>query len=200
MHSSTASTSPTCTTQQRYSSKQSSQFTIGQIIRQFGQQYIDRYQPDYRKRTVLEHIANCRTPFLGGHQITCTDCGHTVYSWNSCGDSNCPQCQNIKKQLWIDKMTHHLLPLKHFHIIFTIPQELRDWFFYNQRHCYNLLFRVAYQTIQKIAGAGQRGLLAQTSLPVQTAMVATLHTWGSNLSYHPHVHCIVPAGSFQNQQ
>ena len=82
-------------------------------------------------------------------------------------------------------MVHHLLPVKHFHIIFTIPQELRDWFFYNQRLCYNLLFRVAYQTIQSMAGEGLTG------------MVATLHTWGSNLSFHPHVHCIVPSGSFQ---
>ena len=81
-------------------------------------------------------------------------------------------------------MVHHLLPIKHFHIIFTIPEELRDWFYYNQRLCYNLLFRVAYQTIECMAGKGKTG------------MVATLHTWGSNLSYHPHVHCIVPAGSW----
>ena len=83
-------------------------------------------------------------------------------------------------------MIHHLLPVKHYHIIFTIPQELRPWFFYNQRACYNLLFRVAWMTIQSMAGQGVTG------------MVATLHTWGSNLSYHPHVHCIVPAGVFQN--
>jgi len=81
-------------------------------------------------------------------------------------------------------MAHHLLPIKHFHIIFTIPQELRDWFFYNQKNCYSLLFQTAWQTIQQIAGSGKTG------------MVATLHTWGSNLSFHPHVHCIVPAGAF----
>ena len=72
--------------------------------------------------------------------------------------------------------------------VYTIPKELRNWFYYNQRLCYNLLFRVAYQTIQAMAGKGQTG------------MVATLHTWGSNLSYHPHVHCIVAAGSFLNDE
>lgn len=83
-------------------------------------------------------------------------------------------------------MVYHLLPIKHFHIIFTIPQELRDWFYYNQKACYRLLFRVAWKTIETIAGGGKTG------------MVVALHTWGSNLSYHPHVHCIVPAGSYQD--
>ena len=85
-------------------------------------------------------------------------------------------------------MVHHLLPIKHFHIIFTIPKELRDWFYYNQRSCYNLLFRAAYKTVESMAAVGGEGV---------TGMVATLHTWGSNLSYHPHVHCIVPAGCFK---
>lgn len=133
-------------------------------------------------RTAERHI-------FGGHEIICEGCYHRIYSWNSCGDTNCPQCQNIKKQLWIDKMVHHLLPIPHFHIIFTIPQELRDWFYYNQRVFYNLLFRVSWQTISKIAK--DKG--GDTAM---TGMVCTLHTWGSNLSYHPHVHCIVPAGYF----
>lgn len=85
-------------------------------------------------------------------------------------------------------MVYHLLPIKHFHIIFTIPKELRDWFYYNQKSCYGLLFRVAWQTVQSLAGEGATG------------MVATLHTWGSNLSYHPHIHCIVPSGSFTNNR
>jgi len=85
-------------------------------------------------------------------------------------------------------MVHHLLPVQHFHIIFTIPQELRDWFYYNQRSCYNLLFRVTWETISSVASIAGEGV---------TGMVSTLHTWGSNLSYHPHVHCIVPSGYFE---
>ncbi|MFK7980946.1 MAG: transposase [Saprospiraceae bacterium] len=122
---------------------------------------------------------------LGGHQTTCTTCNNRIYSYNSCGDSNCPQCQNIKKQLWIDKMSHHLLPVKHFHLIFTLPHELNDLIFYNKKRLYGLLFEIAAKTVQKVLGG-------------KIGMVATLHSWGSNLAYHPHLHVIVAAGSWQN--
>jgi len=104
------------------------------------------------------------------------------------GDSNCPQCQSLKRELWIDKMEHHLLPVKHYHLIFTIPHELNDLVFYNQKILYNLLFKSSWESIQKILGAGQTG------------MVATLHSWGSNLSFHPHLHCIVPAGKLMDNK
>jgi hypothetical protein len=161
-------------------------FTIGQIVRQFRAQYVDIYQPSFRVQKVLEHIGNCRTTSLGGHLVKCTACGYEKAICNSCGDSNCPQCQNIKKELWIDKVVHHLLPVRHFHLIFTLPHELNDLIFYNQRTMYSLFFQTVWQTVQQVTGAGQ------------TSMVATLHSWGSNLAYHPHLHCIVPKGSFLN--
>ena len=160
-------------------------YSIGQIIRQFGTSYIKRYQPDYRTRTILEHIANCKTAALGGHKTVCKACNNTIYSYNSCGDANCPQCQNIKKELWIDKMSHHLLPVKHFHLIFTLPHELNDLIFYNKKRLYGLLFQVAAKTVQTILGG-------------KIGMVSTLHSWGSNLSFHPHLHVIVAAGSWQD--
>jgi len=137
---------------------------------------------------VLEHIANCRTAALGGHWVKCSHCDYEKVIYNSCGDSNCPQCQNIKKELWIDKMVHHLLPIQHYHLIFTVPHQLNDLFFYNQRKMYRLFFQAAWQTIQSFAVNGKTG------------MVATLHSWGSNLSYHPHIHAIVPSGLLQNGQ
>ena len=139
-------------------------------------------------RTVLEHIGNCKTEALGGHKITCEACQTEIYSWNSCGDSHCPQCQNIKKELWVDKMAGHLLPIKHFHVIFTLPHELNDLIFYNQRAFYDLLFQASWEAICEIVG-----------LENSTGMVATLHTWGSNLSFHPHLHCIIPSGSHNGQ-
>ncbi|MCK5897396.1 MAG: transposase, partial [Cocleimonas sp.] len=135
--------------------------------------------------TILGHISNCKTAALGGHKTTCTACQNEVYSYNSCGDANCPNCQNVKKQLWIDKMSAHLLPVKHFHIIFTLPHQLNDLIFYNKKTLFGLLFRTAWQAIQEVIGGGRTG------------MVATLHSWGSNLSVHPHLHCIVPAGSYK---
>lgn len=139
-------------------------------------------------RTVLEHIGNCKTEALGGHKISCTACQSEIYSWNSCGDSHCPQCQNIKKELWVDKMANHLLPIKHFHVIFTLPHELNDFIFHNQTACYSLLFSVSWAAICEIVGLENR-----------TGMVATLHTWGSNLAFHPHLHCIIPSGSYHGQ-
>jgi hypothetical protein len=178
-HSKSA-TNTTCTKPKRTTN---SQYTIGQIVRQFGNDYVKKYQPNERIIKTLQHIANCRTPALGGHLVQCSACGYQKINYNSCGDSNCPNCQNIKKELWIDKISHHLLPIKHFHIIFTVPHQLNDLFFYNQRKMYKLFFHAAWQTIQSVTGKGDSG------------MVATLHTWGSNLSYHPHIHGIVPKGS-----
>jgi len=163
-------------------------FTIGEVVRQFGQAYVDAYQPCYRTVKILRSMANCRTAALGGHLVSCSACDYQKKVYNSCGNSNCPQCQNIKKQLWIDKMVHHLLPTKHYHIIFTLPHELNDLIFYNQKLLYDLLFKSAWQSIEKVVGVGQTG------------MVATLHTWGSNLSYHPHLHCIVPEGKLLDNQ
>ena len=148
----------------------STTFTIGQIVRQFGQRFVDIFKPSLRVQKVLEHIGNCRTTALGGHLVKCTACGYEKAICNSCGDSNCPQCQNMKKELWIDKMVNHLLPVRHFHIIFTIPHELNNLIFYNQRMMYGLFFQSAWQTINQVTGAGQTG------------MIATLHTWRSNLA------------------
>jgi len=120
--------------------------------------------------------------------VECDSCDYSQEVYNSCGDGNCPQCQNMKKELWIDKMKHHLLPTKHFHIIFTIPHELNDLVFYNRKLMYELLFTSAWQSIKAILGSGTTG------------MVATLHSWGANLSRHPHLHCIVPEGKLCNNE
>ena len=160
-----------------------SAFTIGQIVRQFGAGFVDKYHPNRRLVKVLEDIGNCRTASLGSHQVACTACGYESMVYNSCGNGNCPQCQNIKKELWIDKIVKHLLPVKHFHVIFTVPHQLNDLFYYNQRKMYDLFFSSAWETIEEVTGNGRSG------------MVCTLHSWGSNLSYHPHVHCIVPKGT-----
>jgi len=163
-------------------------FTLGQIVRQFGARYTERYQPNKRVIKVLNDIGNCRTASLGGHYVECIDCGYSKKVYNSCGNSNCCQCQNLKKELWIDKMMHHLLPVQHFHVIFTVPHQLNDLFFYNQRKMYALFFSSAWETINELTGEGDSG------------MVCTLHTWGSNLSYHPHLHCIIPKGTFKDEK
>ncbi len=128
---------------------------------------------------------------MGGQRITCMGCGQTTYHYLSCGDRHCPLCQNIKKQLWIDKMAHILFPIPHFHIIFTLPHQLNELLFYNQKLLYGSFFESIKKALQ---------YTAQLELGGKVGVVATLHTWGSNLSFHPHIHCIVSGGAFSPQK
>ena len=162
--------------------------TIGEIVRKFGRSYVDKYKPSNRIKKILSCIGNCRTAALGGHYVECTQCDYKKVVYNSCGNSHCPQCQSLKRALWVDKTRHRQLPVRHYHVIFTLPHELNDLIYYNQKKFYNLLFQVSSETIRYFAGPGQCG------------MIATLHTWGSNLSYHPHIHCIVADGYFDGEK
>lgn len=143
--------------------------------------------PSFQQQKIIRNISNCKTAALGGVRVTCTACGHESYHYHSCGDRHCPMCQHIKKQLWIDKMAVVLFPLKHFHVIFTIPHQLNELLFYNQKILYNAFFQSVNSTIQKVCARQIGG---------KPGLVCTLHTWGSNLSFHPHVHCIVSGGAY----
>lgn len=160
--------------------------TIGQIVRDFGDSFIQQYSPSKRVQKVLSNIGRCRTATLGGHKVSCIICGYENIVYNSCGDGSCPQCQQIKKELWVDKIANTLLPVRHYHVIFTVPHELNDLFYYNQSKFYKILFRTCWETISQVSGEGKCG------------MIATLHSWGSNLSYHPHIHCIVADGNLKD--
>ena len=164
------------------------EFTVGEIVREFGDSFVKEYKPNDRVVKVLTDIGNCKTARLGGHYVYCMGCGYEKKVYNSCGNSNCPQCQQIKRLLWIDKTVNHLLPVRHFHVIFTLPSQLNDLFFYNQRKLYKIFFHSAWETISKFTGSGLSG------------MISTLHTWGSNLAYHPHLHCIVSDGGFDGEK
>ena len=132
-------------------------------------------------------IVNCRTLALGGHANKCDNCGFTHQAYNSCRNRHCPKCQFIKQAQWVDKLKANLIPVPHFHIVFTIPKCLHKTFYINQRLAYGLLF--------KAAGKALRGCASNPKfLGAQTGAVAVLHTWGQTLTYHPHIHMIVPAG------
>lgn len=138
-------------------------------------------------------IRNCRTAQLGGHSDSCSHCGYTRYSYNSCRNRHCPKCQYTRKLQWVDKLAANLPPVKHFHIVFTIPQCLHKLFFLNQGKTYNLLFRAAGQALMKCAADPKL-------MGVQAGAVCVLHTWGQTLVYHPHIHMIVPAGGLSEDQ
>ena len=119
------------------------EYPIATVIRQFLPPLMERNILPKRILRILCHIRECRTEIMGGRQIVCTACGVQKTVWNSCGNRNCPTCQSIKKEMWIDKRMAQLLPVKHFHVIFTLPHELNALMLQNQSLLYGGLFRCA---------------------------------------------------------
>ncbi len=137
----------------------------------------------------LHALRKCRTAALGGHIDQCNDpsCDRLHLSYNSCRNRHCPKCQGHKSEQWIRAREEELLHVPYFHVVFTIPQELNRLCFHRPELVYNLLFKTAWQTIKGFSSNDK-------FLGANSGMIAILHTWGQNLSLHPHLHCIVPGG------
>jgi hypothetical protein len=139
------------------------------------------------QRRVMTAIEICRTAALGGHVERCEDCAHTRIAYNSCRNRHCPKCQWRAAQDWLDDRKAELLPVPYFHIVFTLPAALRPIAYQNKAKVYGLLFSAAAEALTTIAADPKH-------LGANIGVTAVLHTWGSNLDHHPHVHCIVPGG------
>lgn len=137
----------------------------------------------------LRAIAHCRTAALGGHVDACDACGNISVSYNSCRNRHCPKCQGHLRESWIQKREQDLLPCTYYHVVFTLPHELNASALQHTKIVYDSLFHAAWQTLQ------QFGL----SEGIQLGAIGVLHTWGQNLSLHPHLHCIVPGGGVNAQ-
>ncbi len=162
-------------------------FELAEAIDFFGTRLAAKYSLTPLQQKVLEKIASCRTASLGGHEEMCDTCGAIRYSYNSCGDRHCPKCQAAKQAFWIDDLMQRTLPVKHYHIIFTVPHQLNGLCLHNQGLYYNLLFAAVWHTLRSFG---------YTHYGVESGAVAVLHTWGQNLSLHPHIHCIVPSAGY----
>ena len=136
---------------------------------------------------VMSAIERCRSAQLGAHHLHCEHCHTDAIAYNSCRNRHCPKCQGSSAKRWFAAREQQLLPVEYYHVVFTLPGEVAQLAFYNKAHMYQLLFKAASQTLLTIAG-DTRHLGAE----VGTTMV--LHTWGSAMMHHPHVHCIVPGG------
>ena len=136
---------------------------------------------------VMSAIEQCRTPALGGHSLRCDACGHVEVSYNSCRNRHCPKCQARAAQRWLEARQADLLPVEYYHVVFTLPAPIVAIAYANKATLYRLLFDVAAETLQTIA-ADPRHLGARIGATL------VLHTWGSALTHHPHVHGIVPGG------
>ncbi len=164
---------------------------IADIFRRFEPDYHQQYFINREQQKTFNAIMYCRSLELGGHTLICNNCGHVQHAYNSCRNRHCPRCQYLKQIAWVDKLKSRLLPVKYFHIVFTIPLALHKLFYANQGVCYDLLMRSASQAVLK---AGENPAF----LGAKTGCVAILHTWGQALTYHPHVHLLVPAGGFDS--
>jgi len=162
---------------------------LADIFRAYGPAYRakfgDKMLPSHRQ--AMRAIEHCRTPALGGHVYTCPDCGETLYRYHSCRNRHCPKCQHANAQRWLDLQYDLQLPVPYFLLTFTLPSQLRPFARRHQQLVYDALFRTSAEAAQQLARdprfiGGTLGL------------VGVLHTWARDLSYHPHVHYLVPAG------
>ena len=135
----------------------------------------------------INAILTCRTAAQGAHIDRCDECGFEKISYNSCRNRHCPKCQTFAKEDWIDRQKENLVDRPYFHVVFTIPAELRPVCFQNQEKLYGLLFKAASETLLELCAD-------KKYLGAKPGITAVLHTWGQNLSYHPHLHCIVTGG------
>jgi len=136
---------------------------------------------------VMAAIETCRTPALGGHMAACTACGNTHVAYNSCRNRHCPKCQGVAARDWLERRAADLLPVPSYHVVFTLPARIADIAYTNKAVIYDLLLRASAETLLTIAADRKH-------LGARIGMTSVLHTWGSAMTHHPHVHIIVPGG------
>ena len=158
-------------------------FEVAHVLEKLGKNVENLGLNTWQLRT-LSAIKRCRTAALGGHIDACNDCGNISISYNSCRNRHCPKCQGKNRDNWIQARTSELLPVPYFHVVFTLPDSLNSLALHNPKLVYDLLFESAWETLKTFG----------KNKGVQSGMIAVLHTWGQNLSLHPHLHCIVPGG------
>lgn len=159
-----------------------------QQIFEFGwEDYCDSYQPSMVQSKAAHSIMKCKTGQLGCNVSTCDDCGYTDFHNNSCRNRNCPNCQAVLKEIWIDQRKAEVIDAPYFHVIFTVPAELNSLIYANQELLYSLLHRCSAETLLQLSA--NRKYLGATP-----GIIQVLHTWGQELNFHPHIHCIVSGG------
>jgi len=163
------------------------QFEVGQVLQEHWKSVVNSGLFNKHQIRMLNAIRTCRTSEQGWHLDQCDDCGHLQISYNSCRNRHCPKCQGKLREDWIRAQHERLLPVKYFHVVFTIPDTLNRLCLYQPGMIYSILFKAAWFTIKTFATDAKH-------LGAETGMTCILHTWGQTMTLHPHLHCIVPAG------
>jgi hypothetical protein len=162
---------------------------VADVFRHYGEGYRQEHGASLlmAQRRVLTAIEVCRTAVLGGHLEQCDHCAHRRNAYNSCSDRHCPKCQSLARAQWLEDRQAELLNTQYFHVVFTLPQQIAAVAYQNKRELYGILFKATAETLLAIAADPKH-------LGAEIGFFAVLHTWGSNLLHHPHLHCVVPGG------
>jgi hypothetical protein len=160
---------------------------IGALFRRHGDAYRRAHALRPMERRALRDISVCRTGALGGHRDVCARCGHERLVYNSCRNRHCPKCQALRQARWVAGRMERALPVRHFHVVFTLPAELRPLVREHEYLLLDLLFAAASETILQLG-------LDPKRIGALVGVTSVVHTWGRNLSFHPHLHCIVTGG------
>src|SRR5215471_13665780 len=162
---------------------------VADIFRRYGGTYRDNHDASMStaQRRVMTAIEVCRTAALGGQIEQCDQCGHQRICYRSCRNRHCPKCQSLARAEWIQRRQAELLDCEYFHVVFTVPEEIATIAYQNKAVVYGILFRATAETLRIIAADPKH-------LGAEIGFFAVLHSWGSNLLHHPHLHCVIPGG------
>jgi hypothetical protein len=160
---------------------------LADIFRQYGPAYRQAHALPWHQHRLMQAIQTCRTPALGGVVEWCDHCQYTHIQYRSCRNRHCPKCQGLARAKWLDQRMAELLPTPYFHVVFTLPESIAAIAFYNKEAVYEILFRATAQTLLAVAADPKR-------LGVTLGFFCVLHSWGQNLHFHPHLHCVIPGG------
>ncbi len=162
---------------------------VGDVFRRYGDAYRQQHAGSLSRDQlrVMSAIERCRTAALGGHVEQCDQCHFQRIAYNSCGDRHCPKCQSLARAQWIEDRQAELLDTQYFHVVFTLPEEIAAIAYQNKKVVYDILFRATSETLRTIAADPKH-------LGAEIGFFTVLHTWGQNLMFHPHLHCVVPGG------
>lgn len=164
---------------------------VADIFRAFGDGYCESHVLTAEQRSAVRAITSCRTAVLGGHLDVCSACGHEVPAYNSCRNRHCPKCQSLAQAAWLEARQERILPTRYFHVVFTLPHEIKSLVRFNQRLLYDLLLETASRTLLEFG---------HSRLEAQIGITTVLHTWTRDLRFHPHAHCVVTAGGLALDQ
>ena len=162
---------------------------VADVFRHYGDAFREQHGGSLStaQRRAMTAIEICRTAALGGHVEQCDSCGHQRISYNSCRNGSCPKCQSMRHAQWLDDRRAEILDTQYFHVVFTLPERTAAIALQNKAVVYDLLFRTAAETLRTIAADPKH-------LGAEIGFFGILHTWGSNLLHHPHIHFLVPGG------